>query len=67
MAVWPLICRGHFASALIVAHHHRPGDHQPLFFSFIIKIKDKKRGIVSIIETKKEGVDIDRVPIQVTD
>ncbi|KAH9669272.1 hypothetical protein KPL70_021725 [Citrus sinensis] len=45
MAVSPLICRGHFASALIVARHHRPGDHQPLFFSFIIKIKDKKRGI----------------------
>ncbi|KAK9193100.1 hypothetical protein WN944_003797 [Citrus x changshan-huyou] len=30
-------------SPLIVACHHRPGDHQPLFFSFIIKIKDKKR------------------------
>ncbi|KAK9225698.1 hypothetical protein WN943_010742 [Citrus x changshan-huyou] len=43
MVVSPLICRGHFASALIVARHHRPGDHQPLFFSFIIKIKDKKR------------------------
>ncbi|KAK9191103.1 hypothetical protein WN943_019714 [Citrus x changshan-huyou] len=43
MAVSPLICRGHFVSALIVARHHRPGDHQPLFFSFIIKIKDKKR------------------------
>ncbi|KAH9706501.1 hypothetical protein KPL70_012228 [Citrus sinensis] len=45
MAVSPLICRGHFALALIVARHHRLGDHQPLFFSFIIKIKDKKRGI----------------------
>ncbi|KAK9199852.1 hypothetical protein WN944_015045 [Citrus x changshan-huyou] len=43
MAVSPLICHGHFASALIVARHHHPGDHQLLFFSFIIKIKDKKR------------------------
>ncbi|KAH9650231.1 Ribosomal L14e domain-containing protein [Citrus sinensis] len=45
MVVSPLICRGHFASTLIVARHHRPGDHQPLFFSFIIKIKDKKRAL----------------------
>ncbi|KAK9225655.1 hypothetical protein WN943_010699 [Citrus x changshan-huyou] len=54
MAVSPLICRSHFVSALIVAHHHRPGDHQLLFFSFIIKIKDKKRGMSREYNRDKE-------------